>query len=82
LISVRFLGGLRESLECELLLLPATIARDTDELKERLSLRGSHWSAMLENPQLLLAVNGMVRHASITLDDGDEVAFFPPVTGG
>jgi len=33
-------------------------------------------------PSILVAVNQTVVNRSYTLSDGDEVAFFPPMTGG
>lgn len=82
MISVRFLGALRERLQCEMLLLPRSAAHDTQQLREWLATRGANWREALEESQLLLAVNGTVRHELVALDDGDEVALFPPVTGG
>jgi len=82
LISVRLLGALRERLQCELLLLPVSAAGDTSELRAYLSTRGAHWKEALDDSQLLIAVNGTVRHEPHRLNDGDEVALFPPVTGG
>jgi molybdopterin synthase sulfur carrier subunit len=41
------------------------------------------FSVMIEaTPSILVAVNQTVVDRSYTLSDGDEVAFFPPMTGG
>ncbi|MFT4521076.1 MAG: molybdopterin synthase sulfur carrier subunit, partial [Halioglobus sp.] len=40
------------------------------------------WRAVLQQNNLIRAINQSVAHANCTLSDGDEVAFFPPVTGG
>ncbi len=50
-------------------------------LRERLSQRGAPWQA-LDNTNLHMAVNQTLCKAQTSLEDGDEVAFFPPVTGG
>lgn len=41
------------------------------------------FSAMIEGtPSILIAVNQTVVERSYTLSEDDEVAFFPPMTGG
>jgi len=43
------------------------------------------WARVSDNPMpenTLIAVNMEYTNAQHTLSDGDEVAFFPPVTGG
>jgi|TARA_B110000977_G_C10714440_1_gene352637 molybdopterin synthase sulfur carrier subunit len=43
----------------------------------------ARFSVMIEaTPSILVAVNQTVVDRSYTLSDGDEVAFFPPMTGG
>ena len=39
------------------------------------------WKAAMDD-QLLVAVNHTMRDSEFIVHDGDEVAFFPPVTGG
>lgn len=52
-------------------------------LKERLMDRGDIWKTTLTADKgVLVAVNQEMAGLEHTLDDGDEVAFFPPVTGG
>jgi molybdopterin synthase sulfur carrier subunit len=41
-----------------------------------------HWEQFLSNSKLLVAVNHQYAKADVALKTGDEVAFFPPVTGG
>lgn len=50
---------------------------------------GAVWSALppevratLDQGSTRMAVNGAWAHASTPLDDGDEVALIPPVSGG
>ncbi|MCF9378680.1 MoaD/ThiS family protein, partial [Klebsiella pneumoniae] len=40
------------------------------------------WDMALEPGKLLAAVNQSIVPFDTELQDGDEVAFFPPVTGG
>ena len=52
-------------------------------LKQRLiQEKGQAWQQVLEANNLVQAVNQTVVDDSSTVKDGDEVAFFPPVTGG
>jgi len=59
--------------------------QDVKSLLELLKSRGEPWADLLETSipvQVLVAVNRVVIKNNQTLCDGDEVAFFPPVTGG
>lgn len=52
-------------------------------LREQLASRGGAWQTALDDQQrLLAAVNQTLAVADTPLADGDEVAFFPMVTGG
>lgn len=53
-----------------------------DALIDALSARGEQWSEILRAPNVIVAVNQAVANKSNLLRDGDEVAFYPPVTGG
>ncbi len=52
-------------------------------LLEQLCQRGEPWASALDGrATVLVAVNQEMAGAETALADGDEVAFFPPVTGG
>ena len=54
-----------------------------DALINVLAERGENWKmALLDNQNLQIAVNHDVANRSTEIKPGDEVAFFPPVTGG
>lgn len=53
-----------------------------DTLKAHLVLKHKAELLTLNGISLLVAVNQTVVDASALISDGDEVAFYPPVTGG
>ena len=54
-----------------------------EDLINQLIERGEIWSIEFSGEnKILLAVNQQMSERDATVKDGDEVAFFPPVTGG
>ena len=53
-----------------------------ESLRAHLAEQEGKWSLALEVGKLLAAVNQSIVPLETPLQDGDEVAFFPPVTGG
>jgi len=84
MVRVLFFARVREQLGCAALEVPWPGAGfDLDGLQQRLYVeRGDHWREVLEQDNLVRAVNQVVVSDNRALRDGDEVAFFPPVTGG
>ncbi len=81
MIKVLYFARLREQLDQGSEELEATA--DLASLREQLSARGGVWSEAFGGDQtVLMAVNQEVATPETTLNDGDEIAFFPPVTGG
>ena len=44
--------------------------------------RDTRWRTILSDPNLLVSVNQEIASLDAALKNTDEVAFFPPVTGG
>lgn len=84
MIKVLFFARVREQLGCAALELPWPQAGvDLDGLQESLCRdRGGAWRSVLAEDNMIRAVNQVVVQGNCPLRDGDEVAFFPPVTGG
>lgn len=81
-VKVLFFARLREELETDSLATSVAQGATIADLLAQLAARGGHW-AQLEGPQpVMAAVNQTMARAGTTLAPGDEVAFFPPVTGG
>ena len=80
MIKVLFFAQVRELVGCDELSLCCEYA-SADELRHALSERGDKWALALEAGKLLVAVNQTLVPLDTPLKDGDEVAFFPPVTG-
>ncbi|MEE3650168.1 MULTISPECIES: molybdopterin synthase sulfur carrier subunit [unclassified Brenneria] len=81
MINVLFFAQVRELTDTDSLTLPAEYAT-VEELRQSLCRRGARWALALESGKLLAAVNQSLVEMRHPLQDGDEVAFFPPVTGG
>jgi molybdopterin synthase sulfur carrier subunit len=83
MIQLRYFADLREQLGIgdETVALPAHV--DTVAgLQRWLQGRGEPWSGALADERLLVAVNHAVAKHDTGLRDGDEIAWFPPVSGG
>lgn len=83
-ITLLYFARLRESLGSarEELVLPAGV-NTLATLRTHLAARGGAWAEeMATGRKLRAAVNQTLVQGDAPLKAGDEVAFFPPVTGG
>lgn len=81
MINVLFFAQVRELVDCDKLQLDATF-NDVEQLRAELAAKSDRWALALESGKLLAAVDQTLVTFDHPLNDGDEVAFFPPVTGG
>ncbi len=84
MITLLYFARLRETfgLSSEQTNLPADVA-DVGSLTEWLRQRGGAWQEELAHGRpVRVAVNQDMATPDTVVRDGDEIAFFPPVTGG
>jgi molybdopterin synthase sulfur carrier subunit len=84
LIKVLYFARLKESLNysTEDMPLPADVTSVT-QLKAHLAQRGEAWANLFSGKHpIRAAINHSLVENDALIKDGDEVAFFPPVTGG
>lgn len=84
MIRILYFASLRDRLgqESEELELPAHVA-DVGALRTLLQSRGGIWSELFGgDTPVLAAVNQEMAQEETPVAEGDEIGFFPPVTGG
>lgn len=83
MINVLFFAQVRELLGQSSLQIEASEEIKTAEaLRAALAAKDEKWAKVLAADKLLVAVNQTISQWDSEVQDGDEVAFFPPVTGG
>ena len=84
MIKILFFARYREQLgTAELKLQSISEGTTFAMLKQRLiDEHGEVWSTVLHANNVVQAVNQTVADDNHVIYDGDEIAFFPPVTGG
>lgn len=80
-ITVRFFAGLSEALRTRQIELEISAGSRLEDLKKLLQERGEAWQPLADS-SILTALNLTMTTTNPLLQNGDEVAFFPPVTGG
>ncbi|PLY14425.1 MAG: molybdopterin converting factor subunit 1 [Sedimenticola sp.] len=83
MIKVLYFARLREQLDTESEQLELAAGSTLSSLLAQLTARGGVWQDTFGNDQLvMMAVNQEMAEPDTIVNDGDEIAFFPPVTGG
>lgn len=85
MISILFFGQLRERLATDQLRVDVSALSappTVQSLREHLGQKGQEWQALLNSANCLVAVNQTMATDETRLHANDEVALFPPVTGG
>jgi molybdopterin synthase sulfur carrier subunit len=83
-MNIRFFARLREALGSPSLELPdSAFPMSVAALRERVrDAAEGDFALAMDDPNVLCAVNQQFADDDSPIEAGDEVAFFPPVTGG
>lgn len=82
MITCVFFASVREAMGEDRVELESRGAETVADLLERLRAEDPRFREALTRENLLFAVNQTMVDANTGVTDGDEIAFFPPVTGG
>lgn len=82
MITVLFFAQLKEQLKTDKLEVNIKTPCKVSDVMATLLRDNPQWQASLDNRILLSAVNQDMVPMDSNVNDGDEIAFFPPVTGG
>lgn len=82
MIKILFFARLREQLSTDSIEISANSVKTTEQIRQQLAEKDELWAKVMAADNLLVAVNQQITDWSHCINEGDEVAFFPPVTGG
>jgi len=83
MVNILYFASFREVLGTSQEQLKLENFKSVNCIIDALSQRGDSWKMALgENKNLQIAVNHNVADRATEVKPGDEIAFFPPVTGG
>ncbi len=83
MVKVLYFARLRDQLDCAEEQVTLQDSRNSvAELRQQLAARGEPWLSAMQDENLLVAVNQVIATPDVMVNAGDEVGFFPPVTGG
>ncbi len=82
MIKVLYFARLGELFDTREETFSATGISTIEQLVTQLKARGGRWQDEFDNGRVLVSINQEIAGFSDSINDGDEVAFFPPVTGG
>jgi len=81
MIKILFFAALREKIGCSELILDNENITTIEQVISALISQHPEWKNTFTD-SLLCAINQEMVNKNHTVNTGDEVAFFPPVTGG
>lgn len=81
-VTIRYFARLREELDTDGESLSCAGALTAGDLLSQLARRGGPWQQLVNGQPVMIAVNQTMANPKTPVQPGDEVAFFPPVTGG
>ena len=81
MLTVLFFAQTRELVGVDKLEIEGDFAT-AEQLRQYLAGKGDKWALALQSDKLLVAINQTLMSLESVVKNGDEIAFFPPVTGG
>lgn len=81
-ITVRFFARLREDLKTDHLVVEAKPGLTAGDVLSELASQGGPWDQLQGDQPVMIAINQAMAKPGTEVKAGDELAFFPPVTGG
>lgn len=81
-VTLRYFASLREQLGTDTESLNLSSETTVGAIREQLSARGGVWAIAFSSERILSSVNHQMAGPDVLVSADDEVAFFPPVTGG
>ncbi len=84
MIEISYFASVREKLQIdsEQMELPTEIADISALIAFLVEQRDPLWGEVLNDSKMMVAVNKVVVDRKSVIHKGDEIAFFPPMTGG
>ena len=82
MITVKFFANIRERVNLDQIELAADSLATIRDIMVVLETELPGWSQVVADNQVICALNHTIVEPSSSVADNDEVAFFPPVTGG
>lgn len=82
-VTVLFFASLKETVGCERTIVDLPASLELSAFIDRLAVQlGPQVGEVLRAESVRVAVNQVLLGGPEVIDDGDEVAFLPPITGG
>ena len=81
MLTILFFAQTRELVGVDKLEIEGDFAT-AEQLRQYLAGNGDKWALALQSDKLLVAINQTLMPLESAVKNGDEIAFFPPVTGG
>lgn len=84
MLTINYFASLREELGSsgETLALPQQVIDVAGLIDHLVRARAGRWSALQDSSRVLIAVDQVIVDRAHRLQGSEEVAFFPPMTGG
>ncbi|TCP95381.1 molybdopterin synthase subunit MoaD [Cricetibacter osteomyelitidis] len=82
MLKILFFAQTRELVGVDEVVLSAADFTTAEAVRKHLAQQNDKWALALQSGKLLVAINQTLSSLQSAVKSGDEIAFFPPVTGG